>query len=194
MKSKFSRICLLIVILQLLLILLSWIVDAMQWYEVNSLLSPLGIRWFLSQYSYNLATPLMVWMVLAACAYGAVKMAFSNVENGKMKYQMRMARMVISIVALIIIGCIVLLTFVPQSLLMSSTGGLFPSPFSRSIVPIVSVSVMVLSWIYGSIMGTVTSLDDIVGSLVHGIRIGAPILLLYMLVAQLYCSLLFVFS
>ena len=87
-----------------------------------------------------------------------------------------------------------LLTFVPQSLLMSSTGGLFPSPFSRSIVPIVSVSVMVLSWIYGSIMGTVTSLDDIVGSLVHGIRIGAPILLLYMLVAQLYCSLLFVFS
>lgn len=194
MKFNFSRICLLTVVLQLLLILLSWIVDAMQWYEVNSLLSPLGIRWFLSQYSYNLATPMMVWIVLIACAYGAVKMAFSNVENGKMKYQMRMARMVISIVALIIIGCIVLLTFVPQSLLMSSTGGLFPSPFSRSIVPIVSVSVMVLSWIYGSIMGTVTSLDDIVGSLVHGIRIGAPILLLYMLVAQLYCSLLFVFS
>lgn len=194
MKFNFSRICLLTVVLQLLLILLSWIVDAMQWYEVNSLLSPLGIRWFLSQYSYNLATPLMVWIVLIACAYGAVKRAFSNVENGKMKYQMRMARMVISIVALIIIGCIVLLTFVPQSLLMSSTGGLFPSPFSRSIVPIASVSVMVLSWIYGSIMGTVTSLDDIVGSLVHGIRIGAPILLLYMLVAQLYCSLLFVFS
>ncbi|MBQ0085714.1 MAG: AbgT family transporter [Prevotella sp.] len=194
MKSKFSRICLLIVILQLLLILLSWIVDAMQWYEVNSLLSPLGIRWFLSQYSYNIATPLMVWIVLAACAYGAVKKTFLNIENKKMKYQMRMARMVISIVALIIIGCIVLLTFVPQSLLMSSTGSLFPSPFSRSIVPIVSVSVMVLSWIYGSIMGTVTSLDDIVDSLVHGIRIGAPILLLYMLVAQLYCSLLFVFS
>lgn len=51
--------------LQLLLILLSWILDASSSSPtVNSLLSEEGIRWFIGQYTFFLTTPVLLWLLL----------------------------------------------------------------------------------------------------------------------------------
>ena len=73
MKTKFlARVALVLVLAQTVLILVSWIINAMApQAAVRSLLSSEGIRWFFGRFVSNLASPLLVWMLLLSVAYGA---------------------------------------------------------------------------------------------------------------------------
>ena len=162
---------------------------------VRSLLSSEGIRWFLGQYTSNLASPLLVWLVLSGMTYGALRssglsraiMYFSNIS-----YRQRFALKVV--VAELIFFAIVLflMTFLPQAILLSVTGELFPSSFSRSLIPIACFLLTLFSITYGLINASFSSLTDIFNSLTSGITATSPWLVIYVFVIQLYYSILFV--
>lgn len=197
MKHKiFASSIFIFIVLQILVILGSWFVTVVfPTLPVRSMLSSEGIRWFLGQYTSNLASPLLVWLVLAGMTYGALRssglsraiMYFSNIS-----YRQRFALKVV--VAELIFFAIVLflMTFLPQAILLSVTGELFPSSFSRSLIPIVCFLLTLFSITYGLINTSFTSLTDIFNSLTSGITAISAWLVIYVFVIQLYYSILFV--
>lgn len=197
MKHKiFASSIFIFIVLQILVILGSWFITVMfPTLPVRSLLSSEGIRWFLGQYTSNLASPLLVWLVLAGMTYGALRssglsraiMYFSNIS-----YRQRFALKVV--VAELIFFAIVLflMTFLPQAILLSVTGELFPSSFSRSLIPFVCFLLTLFSITYGLINASFSSITDIFNSLTSGIIAISPWLVIYVFVIQLYYSILFV--
>ena len=71
---------------------------------------------------------------------------------------------------------------------------MFPSAFSRSLVPIIAFGLCLISITFGVVGGHLRSLSDIVSALSFGIVQGAPIIIIYLLAIQLYASLRFVFG
>lgn len=197
MKHKiFASSIFIFIVLQILVILGSWFVTVVfPTLPVRSMLSSEGIRWFLGQYTSNLASPLLVWLVLAGMTFGALRssglsraiMYFSNIS-----YRQRFALKVV--VAELIFFAIVLflMTFLPQAILLSVTGELFPSSFSRSLIPIACFLLTLFSITYGLINASFSSLTDIFTSLTSGITAISPWLVIYVFVIQLYYSILFV--
>ena len=197
MKHKIFAISIFIfIVLQILVILGSWFVTVVfPTLPVRSMLSSEGIRWFLGQYTSNLASPLLVWLVLAGMTYGALRssglsraiMYFSNIS-----YRQRFALKVV-VAELVFFAIVVfLMTFLPQAILLSVTGELFPSSFSRSLIPIVCFLLTLFSITYGLINASFSSLTDIFNSLTSGITATSPWLVIYVFVIQLYYSILFV--
>jgi hypothetical protein len=197
MKHKIFAISIFIfIVLQILVILGSWFVTVMfPTLPVRSMLSSEGIRWFLGQYTSNLASPLLVWLVLAGMTYGALRssglsraiMHFSNIS-----YRQRFALKVVAAELVFFAIVLFLMTFLPQAILLSVTGELFPSSFSRSLIPIVCFLLTLFSITYGLINASFSSLTDIFCSLTSGITAISPWLVIYVFVIQLYYSILFV--
>ena len=74
MKNSLPRIALVLCVLWVVLVLLSWVLTAvMPNMAMRSLLSAEGIRWFFGHFAQLLATPLLVWLVLALIAYGTLR-------------------------------------------------------------------------------------------------------------------------
>lgn len=182
-----------LVLAQLLLMLVSWIWSAaVSASGVRSMLSSEGIRWFFGHFAEMLATPLLVWILLLAAAYGCV--VSSGLLRGQRAYRAQRARVVTMLFAVIYVGVVLLMTVVPHAVLLSADGSLWPSPFSSSLVPLVSFGIMAAALIYGTVSGSFLTLGHAVQSLVRGLQSAAPLLLLYILLAQLYYSLSFVFQ
>lgn len=182
-----------LMLVQLLLMLVSWIWSAaVPASGVRSMLSNEGIRWFLGHFAEMLATPLLVWILLLAAAYGCV--VSSGLLRGQRTYRAQRARVVTILFAVVYVGIVLLMTVVPHAVLLSADGSLWPSPFSSSLVPLVSFGIMAAALIYGTVSGSFLTLGHAVQSLVRGLQSAAPLLLLYILLAQLYYSLSFVFQ
>ena len=126
MKRFLPQIALTLVLAQLLLMLGSWLWSAaLPLSGVRSMLSGEGIRWFLGHFAEIVASPVLVWLLLLAMAYGAVVRSRG-----------------VSVVFLVIyVGIVLLLTVVPHAVLLSASGLLWPSPFSASLVPLVAFGV-----------------------------------------------------
>ena len=175
-----------------LLIILSWILSTTMTEGVRSLLSSEGIRWFFGSFTGIIASPLLVWLLLALIAIGSVQK--SGLTAWKRHYRDRLALRVATVSLLIYLTLIALLTFLPHAILLSATGDLFPSAFSRSLVPIIAFGICVLSITYGVVSGRLKSLSSVIHSLSYGIEKGAVLLVLYILLIQFYESLRLVFG
>ncbi len=198
----YGYISLLLIFLQVVLVVVSWLVSAaMPYLPVRSLLSSGGIRWFFGHFVDNLMTPFLVWGILLAIAYG------SFVKGGlrdRLFYPERMydrhhssrsktALYIVCAELFFFVMVILLLTVVPHAVLLSVTGSLFPSYFSDSLIPILAFIVTVCSITYGTVAGILRSLKDVYSVLTTGIHIFAPLFPIYVLVAQLYASFIYVF-
>lgn len=188
-------------VLQVFLVLMSWIVNStMPTLPVRSLLSSEGIRWFLGNFVSNLSTPFLVWMLLLSVAWGELKesgmqKALSMLfKKRKLMYRQRFALWVVLLLLMVYVAFIGFLTCAPHAILLSSTGDLFPSSFSASIVPIIAFGISFLSISYGVISGAQAKLTDIFRGLTAGGASVLPFGLLYILAAQLYFSLSFVLN
>lgn len=191
-KRLLPHIALALVVAQLLLMLVSWIVSAaLPMGGVRSMLSGEGIRWFLGHYADVLATPLLVWILLLSMAYGCVT---KGVSLHARSYRESRARIIALIFLLVFLCAVLLMTVVPHAVLLAADGSLWASPFSYSLVPLIALGLTMAGIVYGLVSARFTSLADIFDSLISGLRAAAPWLLLYVLLAQLYYSLLFVFA
>ncbi len=197
MKKIWPRIALALFVVEVLLIIGSWLMSAaLPNSSVRSMLSGEGIRWFLGHFGNILATPQLSWLLLASIAAGSLKSCgfLALISNHSfLSYRERRAVFISGGVFLFCILAIVLLTFMPHAVLRSATGLLFPSPFSYSLIPVLSFSISLFSIVYGLIAGTFQTLRDVYDSLLYGIRWAAPFFLFYILFIQIYESLMFIF-
>lgn len=194
-QSKTSRLgvlMLLLLIAEAVLILLSWILSAMRVDGVRSLLSGEGIRWFFGNFTTMVASPWLAWLVLMLMSLGCMQKC-GLIGKPHASYRDRMALRLTFVFLVLYVGVISLLTAVPHAVLLSSTGSLFPSPFSRSIVPILSFGIILVSITFGLVSGRFQTLSDIIDALSFGCRKGAPLFIFYILVIQLFESLRFIF-
>ena len=92
------------------------------------------------------------------------------------------------------VGVITLMAAVPHAILLSATGSLWASPFSQALVPFIAFGVISLGAFYGIIAGSFDTLADAYDAVLYGIRQFAAVLLFYVLLAELYLSLHFIFD
>ena len=190
-------VILMLLMAELLLFILSWLFSATRMEGVRSLLSSEGIRWFFGSFTEMVASPLLVWLLLGLIAYGCLKRSgLLNITQSKfsISYRQRVALRVSLVFLVIYVVMIALLTLTPHAILLSATGSLFPSAFSRSLIPILAFGICLVSLTYGLVSGHLSSLGDILGALSSGIADGAPVIILYLLFIQFYESLRFVFG
>lgn len=192
-----SILALTLVLLHLMLVIGSWLITAaMPNLEMRSLLSSVGIRWFFGNYVNNLLSPLLAWLLLVAMAGGALTESGLGRSLGKWgSWSMQERTAMKCVLAEIIIFLIVmlLLTVVPHAVLLSVSGGLFPSSFTDSLVPSLSFLVCVCSMTYGGVCGRQRTLSEQFSLLTAGISRCAPLFVIYILAIELYKSLHFVF-
>jgi aminobenzoyl-glutamate transport protein len=194
-KRTLPYVALMLMLVQLLLMLVSWIYSAASpTSEVRSLLSEQGLRWFLSHFAQMIGTPLLAWLLLGSMALGCLRHCgiLSLPSLRRHSYRERRALMFTLLLALVVVGVVSLLAFVPHAVLLSATGSLWPSPFSASLLPLLCFSVILLSAVYGIVAGHFADLHDVYNALLDGIRWGAPLFLFYVLVIQIYDSLLYI--
>jgi aminobenzoyl-glutamate transport protein len=196
-KRFMAFTALVLLLAELVLILLSWILFAIGEEEVRSLLSSEGIRWFVGGFTTMVSSPLLVWLIILLMAFGAFqKSGLISLTDAsyQMTYRDKTALRVAIVFLLAYIVVILLLTVIPHAILLSATGALFPSPFSRSIVPLTAFGIALVSIIYGIMSGRLRDIKDILDALSFGISKGAPVFVLYILIIQFVRSMLFVFS
>ena len=201
MKTKSSQLGVVLfalLIAEVALILLSWILSAAGVEGVRSLLSGEGVRWFVGDFTRTMASPLLAWLILLMIAVGAfLRSGLTSLwHEGRLRivsYRDRTAFRVAFVLMVAYIAAILLLTVVPHAVLLSASGALFPSPFSRSIIPFVAFGITLVSIAFGMVSGRMQSLSDVLEALTFGIRRYASLLILYIFCIQLYQSLCFVF-
>ena len=184
-------------IAETLLVILSWLLSAMRVEGVRSLLSSEGIRWFFSSFNDLIASPVLVWLLLLLCAFGCLQKSRVTTIFGGTKainFRDRLALYVALAFLLIYVAIIILLTLMPHAILLSATGHLFPSAFSRSLVPIIAFGICLFSVAFGMMAGVMKNLSDILQALSFGIAKGAPLLVFYLFAVQLVGCLRFVFG
>ncbi len=189
-----------LVLLQIVLVLFSWIVSlTMPSFSVRPILSGEGMRWFMGRFVDNMLSPLLVWLILLSIAYGVFRHSglldvIIMVCRGR-NLPLRCRRALFAAFALFVVMCLIvfLLSFVPHAVLLGVSGSLYPSAFSASVVPVLTLMLVVISLAYAVVGGVYSSLSDIFRGLYVGVVVFAPLFPLYVLVMQLYCSVCFVF-
>ena len=191
MKKYLPHIAFLLFVAQLLLMLVSWLLAAaIPASGVRSLLSSEGLRWLLGRFSEVMGTSVLLCLLLLLMAYGTLRGC--GILLFKSSYRQRRALIITLLLLTVYVGVIVLLAMIPHAVLLSATGTLWPSPFSASVVPLLAFGITLLSAVYGYVAGCYRNISDVYHSLINGIRDGAPWLLFYVLLGQIYYSLLFI--
>lgn len=195
MKRIVYHITLVLIVVQMMLILVSWLLSATLSEHVRSLLSAEGLRWFAGGFSRLLLTPLLSWLLLCAMAYGCLKQSgiirlFSWPKNYREQLAFRLTLFLI----VLMVGGMILLGMVPHAILLSATGRLFPSPFGAALVPMLAFLCILASAAYGLVVRRFSHVYDVFSSMIAGLSSAAPLLLLYVLFMQLYVSLRYVFG
>lgn len=192
----YAYLAFLLVILQVVVILLSWFVAAaFPTLPIRSLLSSEGVRWFLGSVVTNMASPMLVWLLLLGIAVGTLRgSGLLHAFKEQLNYRQRMVVRLVIIELLLAILIVLGLTAVPHAILLSITGHLFPSSFSAGIVPMLSAIVAIMSISYAWMSGRLHGIEEAVMLLESGIRQVAPLTLLYLLGVQLWFSSVFVLA
>lgn len=192
MNRVVSWIVTIIIICELVLVFASWVLSALMIEGVQSLISSESLRWFFGEFTNSLLSPLLLWIIIMSIAYGC--MIRSRILKSSASYRERIAHRVSLGVMLLSIIAVALLTLVPHAILLSSMGNLFPSPFSRALIPIIAFIITLTSVVFGVITHTFTSMNRIIEAMIYGLLKGAPILICYLFLWQFYVSLKYVFE
>lgn len=193
LRLAFSWGVIVLFVLQVALVLVSWLLAA-AWPStgVHSMLSGEGMRWLFGRFSSLLCHPLLVWMLLLAIASGAV-VRCGIFHFSRHSYRQRVAlESAVAFLALVVVA-LLLLTLMPHAVLLSALGTLFPSSFSRGLVPVAAFSLTAMSLIYGYLSGQFKGVAVLIDVLAEGVRVAAPLFVLYVLAVGLLGSVLFVF-
>lgn len=174
--------------------LLSWIVSSLYpEYNTKSMLTGEFVRWFCGHLVEFCATPCLVWVVLLAMSVGTLR-ASGMLSLRKTPFALRRRAIVAASVTLALcLGVIACLTVVPHAILLSAVGELFLSPFSAAIVPMLAVTLSLVSAAYGVTSNRFQSLHDLTASFSDGIACASPLIVIYLYAAITVNCFLYVF-
>ena len=212
MRNKLGYIVLVLLVSQLALILLSWLVTAaFPGLPMRSVLSSEGIRWFFGSFVSNQLSPLLIYFIMAVMAvgacvrsrlYDALRETLSNTRSSlttssnhqhKVHYREKVGLRIALVEFIVYVIIMVLLTAIPHAILLSVTGQLFPSSFSSSFIPSLSLIIIIMSLTYGVASGTIDSVAKMHKVLVGGLEVGSRLVPTYVVGIQLYMSIKYVF-
>ena len=198
-KEGLGVVGLILFLSEALLFILSWLLSATRMEGVRSLISSEGIRWFFGSWQTLFASPLLVWLLLCLIAWGSLRKSglirfFTFSPFHPFTFRDRLALRVSLVFLVIYLVILALLTLTPHAILLSATGHLFPSAFSRSLVPVIAFGVCLVSITFGLVSGRLRSLADILDALSNGIARGASLIVIYLFAIQLFESIRFVFG
>ena len=204
MKSKLKNLFYLnitiiicsLLLLQIMVVILSWMIKTIfPEFNGRSLLSGEGVRWFLGNFTKNVASNVLVWIILLGLSWGAIHsskiiqvLKYSHI----LSYKERLGLQIILIEIMVWFSGIVLLSFVPHATMLSITGELFSSSFSKSIIPLIAFIVLLNSISYGIIVGRFRKGSQIIEALSNGIKQITPYIIIYIIFIQLFYSVKFV--
>ena len=185
-----------LLLLQIMVVILSWMIKTI-YPEFNgrSLLSGEGVRWFLGNFTNNVASNILVWIILIGLSWGAIHASHILQvfkRSHTLSYRERLGFRVVLIEIIIWFTVIALLSFIPHAAMLSITGQLFPSSFSKSIVPLIAFIALFSSITYGLIIGRLRKGNLIIEALSNGIKQIAPYIIIYIILVQLIYSIKFV--
>ena len=185
-----------LLLLQIMVVILSWMIKTI-YPEFNgrSLLSGEGVRWFLGNFTNNVASNILVWIILIGLSWGAIHASHILQvfkRSHTLSYRERLGFRVVLIEIMIWFTVIALLSFIPHAAMLSITGQLFPSSFSKSIVPLIAFIALFSSITYGLIIGRLRKGNLIIEALSNGIKQIAPYIIIYIILIQLIYSIKFV--
>ena len=185
-----------LLLLQIMVVILSWMIKTI-YPEFNgrSLLSGEGVRWFLGNFTNNVASNILVWIILIGLSWGAIHASHILQvfkRSHTLSYRERLGFRVVLIEIIIWFTVIALLSFIPHAAMLSITGQLFPSSFSKSIVPLIAFIALFSSITYGLIIGRLRKGNLIIEALSNGIKQIAPYIIIYIILIQLIYSIKFV--
>ena len=191
-KKVLAYLALSLGIAEVVVVLVSWLLTAaMPESFTHSLTSPEGIRWFTGHFVDHLTSAWLVWLVLISITIGVVKQS-RVLHFDHTQYRQRTALRLMLIELCIFVGIMLALTLLPHAILLNAVGALFPGPFSQSIIPYICFSVMVMSMSYGIMSESIKGISLVYDAMNLGIRLLSPCFLFYILVMQLYTSILYV--
>jgi len=212
MRNKLGYIVLVLLVSQLALILLSWLVTAaFPELPMRSVLSSEGIRWFFGSFVSNQLSPLLIYFIMAVMAVGACvrsrlydalretlsntrsSLTTSSIHQHKVHYREKVGLRIALVEFIVYVIIMILLTAVPHAILLSVTGQLFPSSFSSSFIPSLSLIIIIMSLTYGVASGTIDSVAKMHKVLVGGLEVGSRLVPTYVVGIQLYMSIRYVF-
>ena len=212
MRNKLGYIVLVLLVSQLALILLSWLVTAaFPELPMRSVLSSEGIRWFFGSFVSNQLSPLLIYFIMAVMAvgacvrsrlYDALRETLSNTRSSlttssnhqhKVHYREKVGLRIALVEFIVYVIIMFLLTAIPHAILLSVTGQLFPSSFSSSFIPSLSLIIIIMSLTYGVASGTIDSVAKMHKVLVGGLEVGSRLVPTYVVGIQLYMSIRYVF-
>ena len=212
MRNKLGYIVLVLLVAQLALIPLSWLVTAaFPELPMRSVLSSEGIRWFFGSFVSNQLSPLLIYFIMAVMAvgacvrsrlYDALRETLSNTRSSlttssnhqhKVHYREKVGLRIALVEFIVYVIIMVLLTAIPHAILLSVTGQLFPSSFSSSFIPSLSLIIIIMSLTYGVASGTIDSVAKMHKVLVGGLEVGSRLVPTYVVGIQLYMSIRYVF-
>ncbi|MCI6073926.1 MAG: AbgT family transporter [Bacteroidales bacterium] len=192
----FGILALLLAVAQVVAVIGSWLVAAaMPQAAMRSLLSAEGIRWFCGHIDDNLAQPLLVWLILAAMAWGVVgrsRLVGALRDVRRLDYRRRFALRLVGAEAVAVVVALLLLTAIPHAVLLGVTGRICPSSFSQGFVAIVCFALTLLAITYGLMSGTLRGVADVFSALTVGVVQWRFVWPLYVLAVQLWFSMKFV--
>ena len=200
MKSKqlqrhLGVFIIILVVAQLMIILLSWLLSAaLPDLSVHSLLSSEGIRWFFGQFSSNIATPLTAWLIVAVIAYGCLSSCGILELKHPLDFRQRVAIRFVVFEIVVFVAIILLLTLMPHAVLLSIDGDICSGSLANSIIPYLSLVVCVSSITYSYLSGRCNTKAELFDMLCEGNRQLSPLYIIYVLLAQLVYSVLYVLS
>lgn len=195
-RKLFAAVVVALFLCEVLLIVVSWTLSAMMTDGVRSLLSGEGVRWLLGSYTDMLQSQWLIWLLLLSMAAGCLwgSGLLTALRSPRQSYRIRAALRLTLVFLLVYVAVIVMLTAMPHAALLSVTGSLWPSPFSRALIPLLSFGIVLCSILFGLASRNFASIIDVVHALCQGIAKAAPLFLLYMLLMQLIASIQFVFA
>lgn len=191
-KKVLAYLALSLGIAEVVVILVSWLLTAaMPESFTHSLTSPEGIRLFMGHFVDHLTSVWLVWLVLISITIGVVKQS-RVLHFDHTQYRQRTALRLMLIELCISAGIMLALTLLPHAILLNAVGTLFPGPFTHSLIPYICFSVMVMSMSYGIMSESIKGISQVYDAMNQGIRLLSPCFLFYILVMQLYTSILYV--
>ena len=205
MKNKYGIIALSLIVLQLLIVFSSWLITAaFPYVNINSLLSGSGLRWFAGQFTNNLKSNMLVWLLLLSIDWGVYKtsglhdivykLIFRHNKVSELHYRERVGIRFALFCFFCFIALSIVFTILPEAPLLSVTGSLFPSSFSSGLIPALSFIIVVSSLSYGMACGKLKTLSEIYNSLSSGLIFCSKLFPMYILVVQLFYMVVYVFN
>lgn len=200
--NKVANIILLVEVLAHILLVISSLVFSSAGYPINNILSSEGLRWsFLNAVSNVLREPL-IYLIGFFLSWGAFKRSGLDrallrlclgMKGVPLSFRQRRALWFVLLLTILFVVMMLVLVLFPQGILVSVTGEVFPSPFSMGLMPTCMLALVLVSVTYGIIGNTLRTFHEVVQSVYCGLGEYAGWILVYIVGAQFYACLMYIF-